>query len=47
MDKRMDKLEAIASLSHPLCNERHQDLEAVVTVLVTCEHSVLDNPHFE
>jgi hypothetical protein len=47
MDKRMDNFEAVASLSHALGNAGHQDLEALVTILLTCERRVLENPHFE
>jgi hypothetical protein len=40
-------LEVIPTFRTPHVTLAHQDLEALVTVLLTCEHRVLENPHFE
>ena len=40
-------LEVVPTFRTPHVTLAHQDLEALVTVLLTCEHRVLDNPHFE
>jgi hypothetical protein len=42
-----DGLEVVPTFRTPHVTLAHENLEALVTVLVTCEHRVFENPHFE
>jgi hypothetical protein len=49
---RRDDLEArgveiVPTFRTPHATLAHSDLEALVSVLLTCEHRVLSNPHYE
>jgi hypothetical protein len=46
-DLEVAGLEVVPTFRTPHVTLAHQDIEALVTVLLTCEHRVLDNPHFE
>ena len=47
LDLETAGLEVVPTFRTPHVTLAHQDLEALVTVLLTCEHRVLENPHFE
>ncbi len=40
-------IDVMPTFRTPHATLAHRDLEALVSVLLTCEHKVLDNPHFE
>lgn len=40
-------IEIVPTFRTPHVTLAHHDLEVLVAVLLTCEHRILDNPHFE
>jgi len=46
-DLELAGLEVVPTFRTPHVTLAHQDLEALVTVMLTCEHRAIENPHFE
>jgi hypothetical protein len=46
LDLETAGLEVVPTFRTPHVTIAHQDLEALATVLLTCEHRVFENPHF-